>query len=94
LENGGIDIGADDEEGDDNDLGVLGLTEFLDALTRQDDNILRVEARINIVSVSGTRKEKSDAIAALIWGWMKYRFTYVITFFMYYISFRTLQVSQ
>ncbi|KAJ6551889.1 hypothetical protein B0H19DRAFT_1073515 [Mycena capillaripes] len=74
-ENEEIDVGADDEEEDDSDLGVLGLTEFLDALTRQDDN-LRLEARVDITSVSGTRKAKSDAIVALIWGRMKYRFTY------------------
>jgi hypothetical protein len=64
-ENTENDNDADEEDG--SDLGVLGLAEFLDALTRQDDN-LRLEARIDTSSVSGTCKEKADAIATLIWA--------------------------
>lgn len=65
----------EEEQEPGSDLDVLPLEEFLDALTRQDDN-LQLEARVDICSISGTRKEKSDAVAALIWARMKYRFTY------------------
>ncbi|KAJ7656862.1 hypothetical protein DFH06DRAFT_991429, partial [Mycena polygramma] len=66
----------DDEDSDHGgDLGVLPLEDFLETLTQQDDNLL-LEARVDISAVSGTRKEMSDGLAALIWSRMKYRFTY------------------
>jgi hypothetical protein len=57
-------------------LAVLPLNEFLDALTQQDDN-LELEARVDITSISGGRREKADLLAARIWNQMKYRFVCV-----------------
>jgi hypothetical protein len=68
--------GDDPEEDDSRDLAVLPLETFLDALVQQDDN-LELTARVNISSVSGTRKDKANEIAVRIWNRMKYRFVYV-----------------
>ncbi|KAJ6458442.1 hypothetical protein C8R45DRAFT_843769, partial [Mycena sanguinolenta] len=56
-------------------LDLLPLGDFLDALTQQDDN-LELEARVDIASISGKRREKADQLAARIWKRMKYRFVY------------------
>jgi DNA replication initiation complex subunit (GINS family) len=67
--------GDDPEEDDGRDLAVL-LETFLNALVQQDDN-LELTARVNISSVSGTRKDKANEIAVRIWNRMKYQFVYV-----------------
>ncbi|KAJ6563398.1 hypothetical protein DFH09DRAFT_1082448 [Mycena vulgaris] len=66
-----------DAEGEDagHGLGILSLHDFLDALTQEDNN-LKLEARINISSISGSRRQRADALAASIWSNMKYRFVY------------------
>ncbi|KAJ7250277.1 hypothetical protein C8J57DRAFT_1239257 [Mycena rebaudengoi] len=67
--------GADDEEGHGEGLGVLPLTDFLDVLMQQDDN-LELEARVDISSFSGDRQTKADQLKKSIWSRMKYRFVY------------------
>ncbi|KAJ7788196.1 hypothetical protein B0H14DRAFT_3892573 [Mycena olivaceomarginata] len=44
-------------------------------LRKQDDN-LELEARVDIASISGGRREKADQLAVRIWNRMKYRFVY------------------
>ncbi|KAJ6592053.1 hypothetical protein DFH09DRAFT_1073124 [Mycena vulgaris] len=62
-----------EEEADDlgSGLGVLSLTDFLDALTEQED-ILELGARIDTSSLSGSRQDPADELAAKIWTHMKY----------------------
>ncbi|KAJ7500458.1 hypothetical protein B0H11DRAFT_1714586 [Mycena galericulata] len=67
--------GNPEEEADGAGLAVLPLDDFLNALTQQDDN-LELEARVDISSISGTRREKSDQLAKCVWNRMKYRFVY------------------
>ncbi|KAJ7845848.1 hypothetical protein B0H14DRAFT_2584491 [Mycena olivaceomarginata] len=57
-------------------LGILSLHDFLYAVTQEDDN-LKLEARIAISSISGSRRQRADALAASIWSKMKYRFVCV-----------------
>jgi hypothetical protein len=59
-----------------NVLGVLGLEDFLNVLTQQDDN-LELDARVEISSLSGNGREKADQLVVLIWKRMKYRFVCV-----------------
>ncbi|KAJ7763777.1 hypothetical protein B0H16DRAFT_1311018, partial [Mycena metata] len=69
------DDSSEDGSYDGKDLSVLPLADFLDALVQQDDN-LDLTARVDTSSMSGTRKEKADELAARIWNRMKYRFVY------------------
>ncbi|KAJ7790896.1 hypothetical protein B0H14DRAFT_3501137 [Mycena olivaceomarginata] len=64
---------AEEERYDGFDLTVLPLTDFLDTLVHQDNN-LELVARVDISSISGTRKDKANKIAVRIWNRMKYRF--------------------
>ncbi|KAJ6461201.1 hypothetical protein DFH09DRAFT_1061822 [Mycena vulgaris] len=73
--NSAVDAGLDEEADHGGGLGVLPLDDFLDALTQQDEN-LELEARVDVSSISGTRREKSDQLAARIWNRMRYRFVY------------------
>ncbi|KAJ7681380.1 hypothetical protein B0H17DRAFT_1205904 [Mycena rosella] len=69
-----IDPDADtDEEDFGRGLGMLPLNDFLDALTQQDVN-LKLQARIGISFISGSRRQRADALAAAIRNKMKYRF--------------------
>jgi hypothetical protein len=47
------------------DLGVLSLTDFLNALTEHDE-ILELGAHVSISSFSGSRRECADALAGKI----------------------------
>ncbi|KAJ7301424.1 hypothetical protein DFH08DRAFT_827548 [Mycena albidolilacea] len=58
---------AEEEHYDSFNLTVLPLTDFLDTLVHQDNN-LELVAR--------TRKDKANEIAVRIWNRMKYRFVY------------------
>ncbi|KAJ6610802.1 hypothetical protein B0H10DRAFT_2224730 [Mycena sp. CBHHK59/15] len=67
---------ADPEEEDPDlgtGLGILSFDDFLDALTQQDDN-LELEACVDISTLSGSRWERADDLAKLIWNRMKYQF--------------------
>ncbi|KAJ7321023.1 hypothetical protein DFH08DRAFT_970322 [Mycena albidolilacea] len=66
---------SDNDKSNDDELGVLGLVEFINVLTQQDDN-LELDARVEISSLAGTGREKADQLALLIWKKMKYRFVY------------------
>jgi hypothetical protein len=67
---------SDNDKSNDDELGVLGLEDFLNVLTQQDDN-LELDARVEISSLAGTSREKADQLAVLIWKKMKYRFVCV-----------------
>ncbi|KAJ6522810.1 hypothetical protein DFH09DRAFT_1330397 [Mycena vulgaris] len=56
-------------------LGIPSLHDFLDALTQEDDN-LKLEACIDISSISGSHRQRADALTASIWSKMKYCFVY------------------
>ncbi|KAJ7689078.1 hypothetical protein B0H14DRAFT_2420865 [Mycena olivaceomarginata] len=64
-----------DEDDFGTDLGVLSLTDFLDALMEHDE-IIELGARVDISSISGSRRECADALAGKIREQMKYRFNY------------------
>jgi hypothetical protein len=66
----------DEEPEEGKGLAVLPVDDFLDGLTQQDDN-LELEARVDIASISGGRREKADQLAVRIWNRMKYRFVCV-----------------
>ncbi|KAJ7802031.1 hypothetical protein B0H14DRAFT_2614794 [Mycena olivaceomarginata] len=66
---------SDSDNDELNVLGVLGLEDFLNVLTQQDDN-LELDARVEISSLSGNGREKADQLVVLIWKRMKYRFVY------------------
>ncbi|KAJ7150246.1 hypothetical protein C8R46DRAFT_1305807 [Mycena filopes] len=70
-------LGGDPQEDEDfgTDLGLLSLTDFLDALTEHDE-ILELGARVDISSIPGSRRECADALAGKIKEQMKYRFIY------------------
>lgn len=72
---------AEEEHYDGFDLIVLPLADFLDTLVHQDNN-LELVARVDISSMSGTRKDKANKIAVGIWNRMKYRFVRVTTIIM------------
>ncbi|KAJ7023023.1 hypothetical protein C8F04DRAFT_1240388 [Mycena alexandri] len=63
-----------DEDDFGKNLGLLSLTDFLDALTEYDE-ILELGARVDISSISGSRRECADVLAEKIRKEMKYRFT-------------------
>ncbi|KAJ7787808.1 hypothetical protein B0H14DRAFT_2399159 [Mycena olivaceomarginata] len=69
------DPNSDSDNDELNVLGVLGLEDFLNVLTQQDDN-LELDARVEISSLSGNGREKADQLVVLIWKRMKYRFVY------------------
>ncbi|KAJ7721232.1 hypothetical protein B0H14DRAFT_587392 [Mycena olivaceomarginata] len=64
-----------EENTPDTDLAVVPLRDFLDAVTEQDDYI-ELEARVNIASLSGSRRERADELAKAIWNKRSYRFIY------------------
>ncbi|KAJ7939761.1 hypothetical protein B0H13DRAFT_1850532 [Mycena leptocephala] len=67
---------GDDPEGGGTDLSVLPLKDFLDALMEQGDHI-ELEARVNISSISGSKRDRADELAKAVWKTRSYRFVYV-----------------
>ncbi|KAJ7728318.1 hypothetical protein B0H14DRAFT_2640747 [Mycena olivaceomarginata] len=57
------------------DLAPLPLKDFLDALKEKEEQI-ELEARVNIASISGSRRDCADGLAKAIWKCRSYRFVY------------------
>jgi hypothetical protein len=73
-ENSGAgDVDEPDQEAFGADLGVLPLSAFIDALVEQGDSV-ELEARVDIASISGARRDRADELARLIWKERSYRF--------------------
>ncbi|KAJ7494991.1 hypothetical protein FB451DRAFT_1387091 [Mycena latifolia] len=48
---------------------------FLDAITEQED-ILELQARVDIASIPGSRRDRADELVREIWKYRSYRFVY------------------